>query len=511
MSREHPQIELVSDEAFRLDASVAVNMIIDAMRWLSDPTDKLAIARLTFYQQRYLAKNTDYTLDQQAEEAVGKMLHNEAHRLLRLPITDLVEELCMLFHIDLVKEEGAYLSAFNDQLNKFLTENTADLKDLLKAWDDSIGSKTIHGNDAGGIRLITIHKSKGLEFDHVIIPFCDWQLEKQYTIWCIPQEMPYSQLPLVPIDYSARQMQGTVYEADYQKEHLQNVIDNLNLLYVAFTRAKKSLFIFAERGTAAFRSQLIEQCMVAIPEVYAEEERKDNISEEDSATILFDDNGEDKEATISLTIGTRYKEEKEEEDMATDNIFLKKPKQMYVPFTTHKGFREFRQSNQSKRYVEERDDDSRDYVTMGSVLHDIFSHIHTIADIQPALAELEQDGVLYDDNISKEKLIMMLRKRLENPLVADWFSPRWTLFNECTIITRDEKTGLVKERRPDRVMTDGVETIVVDFKFANEKQEHVTQVRNYIDLLRQMGHQQVKGYLWYVYRNDIKPVSDDEQ
>ncbi|MBQ9533092.1 MAG: UvrD-helicase domain-containing protein [Prevotella sp.] len=513
LSKERPQLELVSDEAFRLDASVAVNMIVDALRWLNEPTDDLALSRITFYQQRYIAGDEQYTSNRLAEEKVKAMLTTEAHRLRRLPITDLVEELCMLFHVDLLQEEGAYLSAFNDQLSKFLTEYTADLKDFLTAWDDSIGSKTIHGNDVNGIRLITIHKSKGLEYDHVILPFCDWKLEQRYTIWCAPRETPYDRLPLVPIDFTSKQMQGTIYEADYEQEHLQNVIDNMNLLYVAFTRAKKSLFVFGKRGSSAARSQLIEQCLPVLPDVFADEERADKVSQEKTATCIFNDNGGEKDSTLSLTIGTPVAEENEGgvEEEETGNIFLQKPKQVNVPFTTHKGFRRFRQSNQSKRYVEERADGERDYVTMGSVLHDIFSHIRTTTDIRPALAELEQNGVLYDENISREKLITMLRKRLENPLVADWFSPRWTLFNECTILSRDELTGLVKERRPDRVMTDGKEMVVVDFKFAKEDEEHVSQVRKYMDLLRQMGHQNVKGFLWYVYRNEIKPVIDDEQ
>src|SRR3712207_9386204 len=81
-----------------------------------------------------------------------------------------------------------------------------------------------------GIRLITIHKSKGLEFDHVIMPFCDWQLEKQSLIWCRPTVAPYNQLSLIPVDFNKYKMTNSIFDQDYYLEHLQNIVDNLNLL-----------------------------------------------------------------------------------------------------------------------------------------------------------------------------------------------------------------------------------------------------------------------------------------
>ena len=103
------------------------------------------------------------------------------------------------------------------------------------------------------MRILSIHKSKGLEYNYVICPFCDWQLEKQSgnILWCQPQEQPFSDLPIAPVDYSRGQMMGTIYEPDYLHEHLQNTVDNLNLLYVAFTRAKKGLYVFGKRTMSA--------------------------------------------------------------------------------------------------------------------------------------------------------------------------------------------------------------------------------------------------------------------
>ena len=99
----------------------------------------------------------------------------------------------------------------------------------------------------------------------------------------------------------------------------------------------------------------------------------------------------------------------------------------------------------------------------------------------------------------------MLDKRLQDRRVADWFSPRWNVINECSIIMKDEQ-GKLTTKRPDRVMYDEKETIVVDFKFASPRDEHREQVAAYKNLLEQMGYRQVTGYIWYVYSNKVVEV-----
>ena len=170
---------------------------------------------------------------------------------------------------------------------------------------------------------------------------------------------------------------------------------------------------------------------------------------------------------------------------------------------------EFRQSNKSRSFIEDTEDEEKtlsDYVKIGRVLHSVLSNIRTTADINSALTELKNEGVLYDHNLTQEKLITMLRERLEDERVAGWFSDRWTIFNECSIVHLDKNSDKMVEHRPDRVMTDGEEVIVIDFKFAAQREKHHLQVRQYMVLLRDMGYQNVSGYLWYVYSNIIEEV-----
>ena len=316
------------------------------------------------------------------------------------------------------------------------------------------------------------------------------------TLWCQPTEAPFNQLPIVPIDYSSK-LSDTIYNKDYAHEHLQNCVDNLNLLYVAFTRAVQRLFVIGKRDAATTRSYLIQQVLADLNLENAQYEE----NEAGDQPIFFEYGSFD-----------GHSSDKEKDEGFSANVFLRDVAPLPVDIRYHDSHVAFRQSNRSKDFIlsdEEQDDEEirqrSQYIKMGNVLHSLFSQIRTTDDIPQVLRKLEFEGVLYDEDVSAEKIRNMLEKRLNHHDVREWFSPRWTLYNECSILTTDEDGHLV-ERRPDRVMTDGTTTLVVDFKFGRQREDYHRQVGEYMQLLRRMGHQQVKGYLWYVYSNQIVEV-----
>ncbi len=115
--------------------------------------------------------------------------------------------------------------------------------------------------------------------------------------------------------------------------------------------------------------------------------------------------------------------------------------------------------------------------------------------------------MIYSDEFNAYDLRRSIEKALANPLVRDWFSPRWRLYNECTILEYDKETKTKIEHRPDRVMTDGNQWIVVDFKFGQRNDaDYFRQVGGYMDIIRRMGAENVIGYIWYVMRDEVVPV-----
>ena len=503
-------VSLVSDEAFRLDASLAVNVIIEALRLLTHPHDKLTESKLVkLYQQQVIKTGKDINdlfVGENSTELKSFLPSgyiDKFESLSRLSLIDLVDEIYSLFSLDSLEGQSAYVCTFYDTLNEYLRDHPADIDDFIEEWEDTLSSNTIQSDEVDGIRLITIHKSKGLEYDNVLIPFCDWELEKTngITIWCSgdDKEKPYGELPLIPVDYSSK-MLGTVFEDDYKEEHLQNTVDNMNLLYVAFTRAGKNLFItgkkYKERTSGKSERSHIIQYII------------EELAKELPGAIIDDagDNG-----PISFEFGTLSTcEERVEKGKATENPFELSPKTHKLKIETFPHPVSFRQSNKSHDFIKGEDIDPSDakrYIKVGNVLHQLFSTILTEADIEPRLKELEQAGIIYNDDITSRELQDKISCALSNEKVKYWFSPRWKLFNECTILDYDKETGDVYEHRPDRVMTDGKEMIVVDFKFGKPRDEYHEQVQRYMRLLMRMGYKQVSGYIWYVLRNEIVPTS----
>ncbi|MBR5062856.1 MAG: Dna2/Cas4 domain-containing protein, partial [Prevotella sp.] len=300
---------------------------------------------------------------------------------------------------------------------------------------------------------------------------------------------------LIPIDFSKKQMKETLFTKDYDNEHFQNVVDNLNLLYVAFTRAKHNLFIYGKREDKGSRSHILEACLDKV-----------------AANLLnaeLNDAKDDKDMIVSFSFGDPYIPSTGKISNHSTNVFRQPVTSKAFNIKSYAMNTAFIQSNASRDFVGQsmETEKQKEYIQLGNVLHHIFSTIHTKEDIDNALAMLEQEGILYNPTITEKGLKELISKRLNDRRVADWFSDKWTLFNECTILSYNEDEGRAIEHRPDRVMTDGKQMIVVDFKFGSPKPAHIDQVKRYMSLLENMGHHEVKGYLWYVYSNKITEIT----
>ena len=494
-----PEAQLVSDEAFHLDASQAVNIMVYAMKVLAMPDDEIALASLvkiyaTSIKSNTLKDNDIFLNSEYSVSLLPKEFLNKKDELLGLPLMELAEALFSIFDLSILDSQNAYICTFYDKLGEYMQDGIPDLSNFLVKWDDNIHNCSIQSSNENGIRLITIHKSKGLEFRFVIMPFCDWKLEKNNVIWCQPSVSPYNELPLVPIDFSKKQMLGSIYEADYTHEHLQNMVDNLNLLYVAFTRAEIGLYIFGKRDkNGTTRSAIIEECI-------------DSVSNILGANVLGD--SADYNQPIEFKFGKLPQDLLVKEKNDDGNIFRTVSKNETLSIINYENNVKFRQSNKSEEFIKSGIEDEQaiqknEFIHVGNVMHSILSEIQTEEDIDNSLRKLEEEGIVYDNNITAEKLQKMLRDSFNIKIVKDWFSDKWQVFNECSILKVNPDNNKVEVKRPDRVMTDGKQMIVIDFKFAAPKEEHKSQVKEYMQLLNDMGYSNIHGYLWYVYSKNI--------
>lgn len=467
-----PEHRFVSEEAFKLNASTAVRVLMDTIRLIISPDDHLVQTTI--------------------EKCIGKKLPEEIvakrEELKRLSLTDLMNHLIHLYNLENYANEGAYINALLDYVAQFAANNIPDHQSLINYYDETMQEKAVQGGKIEGIRIITIHKSKGLEYKHVIIPFCDWTLDLGNMLWCTTNVEPFGKLPVLPVN--SLSLKGTIYSEDYQMEQLQNSVDNLNLLYVAFTRARQGLYVIGRNSktkngiSTSKRSGLIQEVLPELNTML----KGSVYSEEEDIHFVW---GQSETAT---------KEEKKA--LEEQNVFEMTSTPLTIPIVADYGTVEFRQSNDSKRFVND-EEQGEEFIDEGIVMHDVLSRIETIEDIDYVLNQLEHDGVL------TSKGAKLIRQRLlenQNTEVERWFAKDIKVFNECSIILANPETGLTMQKRPDRVVFDGETVTVIDFKFGTEKEEHKHQVGYYMKLLRQMGYKTVEGYLWYVYQNKIKEV-----
>ena len=505
-----PELSIVSEQAFTLEASPLVTMIISMLRLLRNANDKQAEITLVKLYIAYILREdlTDgsiLTSENAFQTYLPKEISSEEamEQMRSMSLYELSEYIYRMLCLSKLEGQAPYATVFFDGLKKYMEENIATIEEFLDYWDSELHSKAISIGSGDSIRVITIHKSKGLEFKHLVMPFCNWNMAARHTetLWCTINEQPFSDLPFIPVDYTSRtSLQNSIYEPYGIEEWMQGIVDNLNLLYVAFTRAGRSLFVIgSEYAKEDNRSYAIIDALRRI----ADSNELEGCSFEDNTS----DKDQENASPSIFTFGEHYFEDKEEKGKESDNVFERTPTAIPVSIESYASENiSFRQSNKSREFAADtlNDDDSKRYTTMGSVMHMLFSRIHTTADIDKELRQFEFDGVIYDETISAEELRRELKQKFSNATVSSWFSDKWTVFNECNIMQL--KNGKIVEDRPDRVITDGNETIVIDYKFGHKNAAYNKQVQRYMNLMQQMGYPNVKGYLWYVNLDEVESV-----
>ena len=511
--REEPgfeRLQFISSDAYCLSASVSVQLLVNVLRYLQNEADRQALIYVAYHYQNDVVGRSLTWVDLISEPEKQLPAGFRREDLLALPLYEMVEELVRLFLYDgqgrRVLDDDSYLLAFKDGLLNFLDENTSDIAAFLDQWDNGLSQQTIAApRDADGITLMTIHKAKGLEAHTVFVPFCDWNIEADMNsattdfIWCRPMLAPYDRMPLLPIK-PGKVMQDSIYRDDYALEHYRRRIDSLNLLYVAFTRPRSNLYVFARTAVSA---KAAEKKLQTVGDLMARMTVAEELDRFDFETYVLQAVKEGRPVPV---------EHKEEKTLAADDRMhpSKHIKEMSVELCS--GRMQFRQSNPSHDFIVPKDESEaaaqrREYIDRGNLCHLIYSSLRTPEDVEPTLRNLRRMGVIESDE-REDELRQLVRQSLKDETARSWFDPSWTLFRECAILTRDE-SGSVRKPRPDRVMMRGDETVVVDFKFGTSRPHYAEQVRGYMRLLKRMGRKQVKGYLWYVNQHVIEEVADE--
>lgn len=473
---------VVSNDSLLISSSGSVQKILNVLRTLSDPDNNiLKIARVF------------------GEDCVNKEDVLNDKELIEMPLYNVCEQIVRKYLSESERRDAAYIQAFLDCVLDYVNDNGSDLSAFLLWWEESGTGKTISSPDADAINILTIHKSKGLGFPVVIVPFFKCNLEPlssgfvKTRIWCTTDNQEIGYKGPVPIVYK-NDLMNTLFRKDYLVEKNSAYIDALNLAYVAFTRAKDELYVIGAapkllKGGGYSIKSVADILYNYLTEISSGEDRKVDNGKIFSSFCMGEascakrnaggeaDNGEGNVGVLELDPNIVFKECINTERIKT-----------------------------AMRSGSIRDEDS--IRNKGIVLHALFSLVEQRNDIPKAVEKAISDGLLNASVISGVSdgsvnggyvagVCDMLYKMIDSVASYNWFNPDNKVINEVEIISPDGSVN-----RPDRVivMQNG-DAVVVDYKFGSCEEDALSkygfQVRRYCHLLSRMGYGHVRGYLWY--------------
>ena len=456
---------IVSADSFLLEASPAVKTVIAGLRVLS---------------------NDDSVAAKYIEITTGKADLIEQIRTRITSHTPLYEAVCTLISILLCDENGqytgtetAYINNLLDRTRGYVSAYGSSITDFLTYWDDTMHEKSVPASSAHAIRIMTVHASKGLQAQTLFVPFCSWTKEAgkhPQKIWCeMPPELDLGN-DFIPIADGA-EMANSAYSAAYEEEHENMRVDNLNMLYVALTRAEDNLFISTSYPVL--------------------KDGKPGSFNHVGKYIMDFVGGDSYEAGEAVV--------RRETAALSDRSAVKS---LEAELWANSDQVRFVQSQEGALYTDYGEEAYRRMARMdeGTLCHEIFANIRKADELDAVLEDFESRGEIRDQAQKEELKTLISSAWKGNDMMRDWFTAPWQLKLEQAIyIDR-------RELRPDRVMINPEtnEAIVLDYKFGHWENKYRQQVREYMEALQQMGYANVKGYLWFARKNQLVEVKSEK-
>lgn len=463
--------EVVSNESLRLDTSRSVSLLINAMMYLNNPNDAIARGQLAFEIAREgdLGKIFAEAGKNNLAEIFPPEFLLDFHQFKRLSLFELTEDLIRIFHLGETDEELAYLQAFQDLILEFSAREKTDLTSFLEWWELYKDKKSIQVSaSVDAVNIITIHKAKGLQYKFVLIPFCNWRLNHEINplMWVKSVQEPFKKLGYLSVRYGST-LEKTYFKEDYEKEYTKAYLDNLNVLYVAFTRAEEGLIAFAPKPYA-------EKVSTAGDLLYA-------VLQQDSTFVGSE--------YTSGTLELLHKPEKENE---YSTLELKS-------YPSYNWRDKLVIKREGAEYFETTLSEKRTKINRGILVHTVLSRIQYKNQAKDALEEFFLSHALSDED--QKAVEDQINQVLQHKQMSAWFGKEWEVKNESVILLPGQM-----QQRIDRIMFNPKRTVIIDYKTGERKEKDKRQMEGYAQVLTQMGYPNVEAYLVYLKEMVVEEV-----
>jgi ATP-dependent helicase/nuclease subunit A len=464
----------ISDGGFLLKHSKLIQLLIAVLNLKTYPANDYLLPLIEHFWQEI-----------HGEDSKAPLLFKREHQLpepiqiaLHTPIHTLTEWFFQCLKVwQLTSYQAHYVFAFMDLVRQFELNEGGDAELFLEWWEDrGVKRGLSSGSDQSAIQVMTIHKSKGLQFPIVILPFleADVLTPSTRTEFYVSDETDpiLSKLGSFPLTYTKLLMESSLKDFVIQ-EQFMHLVDNLNLMYVAFTRPEQQLILGIEFPKLSDKGEVLKK-NIASNLILASLGFNDPQRIEPYFLLKGDPN-----CKKSQTI---HKEGNTSSPVFIDEVNVRQ-------YTLTKGIwreRPLPLSDMSDQTAKRR----------GVIMHRIMEVIQGPGHLDAALQLCIEEGLLKDLELEAIKLSMTQFLAMEE--VAGWFDPKWKIYKEHSIINVDGKVY-----RPDRVLVSQHATLLIDYKTGAERKEYIKQMEQYKSLLKAMGLPHVSGILAFVDKQTL--------
>jgi len=499
-------LSVLSNESLFLLASQGVLTVIDTINFIINPGNEITKVALINHWANWLKpelqKCGKMTTENPGNLKFSEQVFNKdfnfvfenelapkieliKKKVLLTSLDEAIIQICSVFQLFEIETELPFIQTLIDKAGELKSSLSNDLSNLLFWWNETGLFTSVNVNEnIDSIRLLTVHKSKGLEFKAVLIPWFDWRIGQvgkfAPILWCKPETAPFNQFPLLPV-VAGKDMKKSLFKNDYFEETANHFIDIFNMAYVAFTRAKSVLIIHCPqpKDTKTNNEDSLKPIQFLLNKAL------ENLGSDQLFSACWNE-----DLTVFQLGSIEAGNEKPEQ---SKSVIIKN-----YQFNDFSERVKLRNSGEDFLITGER---TVAIKNRGKIIHDILSSVITKADVESACIKALTDGKI--NEIELDEIQEAIKISFENPVISDWFSGKYQILNERNLLTNK------KIVRPDRIMIFENEAVVVDYKTGEKKSENYNrQVSRYAKILKETGYEKVEGYLWYINQNEIEKVCE---